>query len=63
LFFQVEHLTKNFGFVMGIEFREGTLSIAPNCDAKATKGMIFNVNIGLSGTEASFLQQEFAPRC
>jgi hypothetical protein len=48
---------------MGIEFREGTLSIAPNCDAKATKGMIFNVNIGLSGTEASFLQQEFAPRC
>jgi nucleosome binding factor SPN SPT16 subunit len=47
--FQVEHLTKNFGFVMGIEFREGSLSITPTCHAKATKGMIFNVNIGLSG--------------
>ena len=34
---------------MGIEFREGSLSITPTCHAKATKGMIFNVNIGLSG--------------
>jgi hypothetical protein len=34
---------------MGIEFREGSLSITPTCDAKAAKGMVFNVNIGLSG--------------
>jgi nucleosome binding factor SPN SPT16 subunit len=34
---------------MGIEFREGSLSITPTCDSKVTKGMIFNVNIGLSG--------------
>ena len=34
---------------MGIEFREGSLSITPNCDARAAKGMVFNVNIGLSG--------------
>ena len=47
--FQVQYLTKNFGFVMGIEFREGSLSITPNCDARAAKGMVFNVNIGLSG--------------
>ena len=44
-----EKLTKNFGFVMGIEFREPTLSIAPNCHAVVKKGMVFNVNIGLSG--------------
>ena len=34
---------------MGIEFREPTLSIAPNCHAVVKKGMVFNVNIGLSG--------------
>ena len=45
----VEKLTKNFGFVMGIEFREPSLSIAPNCNAIVKKGMVFNVNIGLNG--------------
>ena len=45
----MQHLTKNFGFVMGIEFREGALSITPTCDARVAKGMVFNVNIGLSG--------------
>ena len=34
---------------MGIEFREGSLTITPTCHAVATKGMIFNVNIGFSG--------------
>ena len=34
----VDKLTKNFGFAMGIEFREASLSIAPNCDAVAKKG-------------------------
>ena len=37
----VEKLTKNFGFAMGIEFREASLSIAPNCDAVAKKGELF----------------------
>lgn len=45
----VDKLTKNFGFAMGIEFREGSLTITPNCDAVAKKGMIFNVNLGFSG--------------
>ena len=34
----VDKLTKNFGFAMWIEFREASLSIAPNCDAVAKKG-------------------------
>ena len=45
----VDNLTKNFGFGMGIEFREGSLTIASNCDAVVKKGMIFNVNIGFTG--------------
>ena len=45
----VEKLTKNFGSVMGIEFRENSLSLAPNCEAVIKKGMVFNVNIGFSG--------------
>lgn len=45
----VDKLTKNFGFVMGIEFREASLSIAPNCNAVAKKGMTLNVNIGFTG--------------
>ena len=43
-----EKLTKSFGFVMGIEFREPSLSIAANCNAIVKKGMVFNVNIGLN---------------
>merc|ERR1712226_670401 len=34
---------------MGIEFREQTLSITKECDVKVSKGMIFNLNIGVSG--------------
>ena len=45
----VDKLTKTFGFVMGIEFREPTLSIAANCGLKVKKGMVFNLNIGLGG--------------
>lgn len=45
----LDKLTKNFGFAMGIEFREASLSIAPNCDAIARKGMVFNVNLGFTG--------------
>ena len=45
----VDKLTKNFGFVMGIEFREGSLTIGPSCTAVVKKGMVFNVNIGIQG--------------
>merc|ERR1719431_1184245 len=45
----VEKMNKNFGFAMGIEFREGSLVIGPNCDLKLKKGMVFNVNIGVTG--------------
>lgn len=33
---------------MGIEFREGSLSIAPKATAVVKKGMVFNVCVGLS---------------
>ena len=36
----VDKLTKNFGFAMGIEFREVSLSIAPSCDSIAKKGKV-----------------------
>merc|ERR1719245_1797881 len=45
----VDKINKNFGFAMGIEFREGCLVIGPNCDLKAKKGMVFNVNVGVTG--------------
>ncbi|XP_033101550.1 FACT complex subunit SPT16-like [Anneissia japonica] len=42
------NLTKNIGFVMGIEFREGSLVLNAKSDLKASKGMVFNINIGFS---------------
>ena len=44
----VDHLTKNFGFAMGIEFRESSLMVGPKTNAVAKKGMVFNVNVGLA---------------
>ncbi|CAB0035722.1 unnamed protein product [Trichogramma brassicae] len=44
----IEHLTKNFGFGMGIEFRESSLLLGPKTIATAKKGMVFNVNVGFS---------------
>merc|ERR1719334_1614509 len=44
-----DKINKNFGFAMGLEFREGALVIGPNCDMKAKKGMIFNINVGVTG--------------
>ncbi|XP_076248178.1 SPT16 homolog, facilitates chromatin remodeling subunit dre4 isoform X1 [Calliopsis andreniformis] len=52
----LDHLTKNFGFAMGIEFRESSLLIGPKTHAVVRKGMVFNVNVGLSNltnTEAT----------
>ena len=44
----VDKLTKSFGFIMGIEFREGSILIGPKCNATVTKGMTFNIHIGFS---------------
>ncbi|CAH1779538.1 unnamed protein product [Owenia fusiformis] len=44
----VEKMTKNVGFAMGIEFREGSLLISQKTMAPAKKGMVFNVNVGFS---------------
>jgi len=38
-------------FVMGIEFREGSLLISSKSDVTAEKGMVFNINIGFSDLE------------
>ncbi|VVC28157.1 Hypothetical protein CINCED_3A014976 [Cinara cedri] len=45
----VAFLTKNFGFVMGIEFRESSLMIAPKTTASVKKGQVYNLCVGLSG--------------
>ncbi|XP_063704152.1 FACT complex subunit spt16 [Culicoides brevitarsis] len=47
----IDKLTKTYGFGMGIEFRENSLVIGPKCSAIVQKGMIFNVNVGISGIE------------
>lgn len=47
----LENLTKNFGFAMGIEFKESSLMISPKNTAVVKKGMIFNVNIGLANLQ------------
>lgn len=43
-----DNLTKNFGFAMGIEFKESSLIIGPKTTVAAKKGMVFNLNVGLS---------------
>jgi len=40
-----------YRFVMGIEFREGSLLISSKSDVTAEKGMVFNINIGFSDLE------------
>ncbi|XP_030751148.1 FACT complex subunit spt16 [Sitophilus oryzae] len=44
----VDSLTKNFGFAMGIEFKESSLMIGPKTMSKIKKGMVFNLNVGFS---------------
>ncbi|XP_071276354.1 LOW QUALITY PROTEIN: FACT complex subunit SPT16 [Agelaius tricolor] len=41
-------ITKNLGFAMGIEFREGSLVINSKNQQRLRKGMVFSVNVGLS---------------
>ncbi|RWS25593.1 FACT complex subunit spt16-like protein [Leptotrombidium deliense] len=45
----IDKLTKNLGFLTGIEFREPSMLIAPKVNAVARKGMIFNIAVGFSG--------------
>uniref|UniRef100_A0A6M2DW00 FACT complex subunit n=1 Tax=Xenopsylla cheopis TaxID=163159 RepID=A0A6M2DW00_XENCH len=44
----LDNLTKSFGFAMGLEFRESSLLIGPKSTAVLRKGMVFNLNVGLS---------------
>lgn len=44
----VDKLNKNFGFVTGIEFREGSLTIGPKTNLKAKKNMSFIISVGFS---------------
>lgn len=44
----VDKLTKNFGFGMGIEFRESSLTIGPKTIAMALKGQVYNLYAGLA---------------
>ncbi|ESO89772.1 hypothetical protein LOTGIDRAFT_124718 [Lottia gigantea] len=53
----VDNLTKSFGFAMGIEFREGSLLISAKTNAPAKKGMVFNVNVGVSGLVAKDINE------
>ncbi|XP_073431590.1 FACT complex subunit SPT16 isoform X2 [Dendrobates tinctorius] len=41
-------ITKNLGFAMGIEFREGSLVLNSKNQYKLKKGMVFSVHLGLS---------------
>ncbi|KAM5192405.1 FACT complex subunit SPT16 [Mantella aurantiaca] len=41
-------ITKNLGFAMGIEFREGSLVVNSKNQYKLKKGMVFSVHLGLS---------------
>ncbi|KAG8596369.1 hypothetical protein GDO81_001874 [Engystomops pustulosus] len=41
-------ITKNLGFAMGIEFREGSLVINSKNQYKLKKGMVFSVHLGLA---------------
>uniref|UniRef100_A0A6G1S525 FACT complex subunit n=1 Tax=Aceria tosichella TaxID=561515 RepID=A0A6G1S525_9ACAR len=44
----VNKLTKNFGFVTGIEFREGHMVIGPKTNVKAKKNMTFVISAGFT---------------
>ncbi|XP_003227277.1 FACT complex subunit SPT16 [Anolis carolinensis] len=41
-------ITKNLGFAMGIEFREGSLVINSKNQYRLKKGMVFSLNVGFS---------------
>ncbi|KAF4519024.1 hypothetical protein B566_EDAN009787 [Ephemera danica] len=47
----LDNFTKNWGFGMGIEFRESSLVIGPKTNVTAKKGMVFNLNVGISNLQ------------
>ncbi|KAL3130646.1 hypothetical protein ABBQ38_008037 [Trebouxia sp. C0009 RCD-2024] len=47
----VEHLPKNIGFGMGLEFRESINLLKAGNERKVAAGMVFNVAVGASGLE------------
>jgi nucleosome binding factor SPN SPT16 subunit len=49
--FFISSIVSSSRFAMGLEFRENSIIIGPKCAAVLKKGMIFNVNIGISGLE------------
>lgn len=44
----VEHLPKNIGFGMGLEFREAINLLKPGNERRVAAGMVFNVAVGMS---------------
>ncbi|XP_071494037.1 FACT complex subunit SPT16-like [Diadema antillarum] len=49
----VGNLTKNVGFLTGIEFREGTMVLNAKTEETIKKGMVFSINIGFSNLDNS----------
>lgn len=49
----VDKLTRNFGFVTGIEFREGQMVIGPKTNLKAKKNMTFVISAGFNDLKDS----------
>lgn len=43
----VQHLPKNIGFGMGLEFREAINLLKPGNERKVAAGMVFNVAVGM----------------
>ena len=43
----VEHLPKNIGFGMGLEFRESINLLKAGNERKVAAGMVFNVAVGV----------------
>ena len=44
----VDHLPKNIGFGMGLEFREAINLLKPGNERRVAAGMVFNVAVGMS---------------
>lgn len=44
-------LTRTFGSVIGIEFRDSILTIQGKCHTKIKKGMVFNISIGFQNVD------------
>ncbi|XP_045194199.1 FACT complex subunit SPT16-like [Mercenaria mercenaria] len=47
----LDKMTKNVGFAMGIEFREGSMLITGKSQIPVKKNMVFNINVGFSDLE------------